>query len=286
MKTLVAILALFSQTSLLGAFDAKNEVTRSVEERHSNFTELARTIWELAEVGYQEEKSCALLQEPLRAAGFELDSGVAGMPTAFLASWGTGKPVIGFLAEFDALPGLSQEVASERDPRESGAAGHACGHHLFGSASTSAAIAVREWLESSGISGTIRLYGTPAEEGGAGKVYLVRAGLFDDVDAVLTWHPADNNDASPTRSLANRSAKFRFHGRSAHAAGAPEMGRSALDGVEAIPQLAGCRRRRHEHRLQGNGPRGESTRDNRRRSIHRSESRGESTKGAPRCAGA
>ena len=242
MKKLVAILAVLIAASPLVAFDAKDEVTRAIEGKHSNFTELARAIWELAEVGYQEEKSCALLQAPLRAAGFEVASGVAGIPTAFVASWGTGKPVIGFLAEFDALPGLSQEAVSERNPLEGGAAGHACGHHLFGSASTTAAIAVKEWLESSGTSGTIRLYGTPAEEGGAGKVYLVRAGLFDDVDAVLTWHPSDKNDASPTRSLANKSAKFRFHGLSAHAAGAPEMGRSALDGVEAMNHMVNMMR--------------------------------------------
>ena len=241
MKKHAAILAVSITVSPLMAFDSKDEVTRAIDDKHANFTELARAIWELAEVGYQEEKSCALLQAPLRAAGFEVESGVAGMPTAFVASWGTGQPVVGFLAEFDALPGLSQEAVFERSPR-GGAAGHACGHHLFGSASTVAAIAVKEWLESSGTSGTIRLYGTPAEEGGAGKVYLVRAGLFDDVDAVLTWHPADKNDASPTRSLANKSAKFRFHGLSAHAAGAPEMGRSALDGVEAMNHMVNMMR--------------------------------------------
>lgn len=242
MKKFRAMVAMTVFASPLVALDAKDDVVQLVEERHSNFTELARDIWELAEVGYQEDESCALLQAPLRAAGFEVETGVAGMPTAFVASWGSGTPVVGFLAEFDALPGLSQQVATERSPREEGGAGHACGHHLFGSASVAAAVAVKEWLESSGTPGTIRLYGTPAEEGGAGKVYMVRAGLFDDVDAVLTWHPADRNDASPTRSLANKSAKFRFHGLSAHAAGAPERGRSALDGVESMNYMVNLMR--------------------------------------------
>jgi aminobenzoyl-glutamate utilization protein B len=148
------------------------------------------------------------------------------MPTAFIGSFGRGRPVIALLAEFDALPGLSQDASPERKPLAESAPGHACGHHLFGTASTAAAIAVKEWLAGSGSPGTIRLYGTPAEEGGAGKVYMVRAGLFSDVDAVLTWHPSDGNDASPVGSLANKSAKFRFHGLSSHAA-APEKGRSA-----------------------------------------------------------
>lgn len=163
-----------------------------------------------------------------------METGVAGIPTAFVASYGEGGPVIGILAEYDALPGLSQDALPMRKAPVEGGAGHACGHHLFGTASTAAAIAAKAWLDASGQPGTIRLYGTPAEEGGAGKVYLVREGLFDDVDIVLHWHPSDRNDASPSTSLANRSAKFRFHGVSTHAAGAPERGRSALDGVEAM----------------------------------------------------
>ena len=145
------------------------------------------------------------------------------------------------LAEFDALPGLSQAAVPERQALESDA-GHACGHHLFGTASTGAAIAVRDWLAATGTSGTVRVYGTPAEEGGAGKVYIARAGLFDDVDVALHWHPADRNDASPGNSLANKSAKFRFHGQSTHAAAAPERGRSALDGVEAMNHMVNLMR--------------------------------------------
>jgi aminobenzoyl-glutamate utilization protein B len=224
------------------ALMAPPDVTRLLDERASNFSEVAREIWELAEVGFQEERSSALLKAQLETAGFEIQSGVAGMPTAFIGSFGRGRPVIALLAEFDALPGLSQDATAERKPRAESGPGHACGHHLFGTASTAAAIAVKEWLASSGSPGTIRLYGTPAEEGGAGKVYMVRAGLFSDVDAVLTWHPSDGNDASPVSSLANKSAKFRFHGLSAHAAAAPEKGRSALDGVEAMNTMVNLMR--------------------------------------------
>jgi aminobenzoyl-glutamate utilization protein B len=199
-------------------------------------------IWDYAEVGYQEEKSSALLQQQLRDAGFSVVAGVAGMPTAFVASFGSGRPVIGILAEFDALPGITQEAKPERAPAQGKAAGHACGHHLFGAGSTLAAVAVKDWLARSRQAGTIRLYGTPAEEGGAGKVYMVREGLFKDVDVVLHWHAADTNDASHSTSLANKSAKFRFHGLSAHAAGAPERGRSALDGVEAMNHMVNMMR--------------------------------------------
>ena len=212
-------------------------VAAHVEAHATDYAAVAQQIWDLAEVGYQEKESSALLQSRLAAAGFEIEAGVEGMPTAFVASWGSGSPVIGILAEYDALPGITQSRSAERDPRPEMGAGHACGHHLFGSGSVAAALAVKEWLASSGTSGTIRLYGTPAEEGGAGKVYMVRGGLFDDVDAVLHWHAGSSNDASPSTSLANKSAKFRFHGVSAHAAGAPDQGRSALDGVEAMNNM-------------------------------------------------
>jgi aminobenzoyl-glutamate utilization protein B len=213
---------------------AMDQVLRSLDAKRDGYADIARQIWSFAEVGYQEEKSSALLQEQLRAAGFDVRSGVADMPTAFVASWGTGKPVIGIVGEFDALPGLSQKALPSREPVAEGAPGHACGHHLFGTGSAAAAIAVKEWLQSRRRSGTIRFYGTPAEEGGAGKVYMIRAGLFNDVDAVIAWHAADRNDVSPVSNLANISAKFRFRGVSAHAAAAPDKARSALDGVEAM----------------------------------------------------
>lgn len=204
--------------------------------------EAAKAIWSYAEVGYQETKSSALLQKQLKDAGFKVVAGVAGIPTAFTATYGSGGPVIAVLGEFDALPGINQSDAPTRDPIPGKGAGHACGHHLFGVASASAAIAVKDWLAKTGNKGTIRFYGTPAEEGGAGKVYLVRDGLFKDVDIALHWHPGSENSADIETSLANKSAKFRFKGVSAHAAGAPERGRSALDGVEAMNMMANMMR--------------------------------------------
>ncbi len=221
--------------SLEGA-SSKEDTIRFLEEHQSEFSKLARDIWEYAELGYQEEKSMALLVSTLEAAGFRIEAGVADMPTAFVASYGQGTPVIGFLAEYDALPGVSQVAEPEPKPRIENAPGHACGHNLLGAASVAAALAVKDWLDHSGQSGTVRLYGTPAEEGGAGKVYMVRDGLFNDVDAVLTWHPGDNNNARPPRCLANRSAKFRFY-KVAGAPGAIPMQTSALDGVEAMSYL-------------------------------------------------
>lgn len=235
----IFILALFIVFAPLASFiatgeEAKEHVVRFIEEHYEHYCQVAQQIWEYAEVGYQEEKSSALLQQQLETSGFTIERGVARMPTAFVASYGQGRPVVALLAEFDALPGLSQEVATSRQSLVENGPGHGCGHHLFGTAATAAGISLKRWLEASGRAGTLRVYGTPAEEGGGGKVYMVRAGLFDDVDAVLTWHPGDHNDASPRRSLANKSAKFRFYGQSAHAAAHPEQGRSALDGVEAM----------------------------------------------------
>lgn len=226
--------------------DAHSLIGDFLGAQRTDFEEVALSIWEWAEVGYQEERSSGLLQKQLAAAGFEVEAGIAGMPTAFVAEWGSGGPVIGILAEFDALPGISQTAAPRAEEREGVGAGHACGHHLFGTASVAAGLAVKDWLERSGSEGRIRVYGTPAEEGGAGKVYLVREGFFSDVDAVLAWHPGDRNDASPGDSLANLSAKFRFRGISAHAAGAPDQGRSALDGVEAMNFLVNLMRE-HVH---------------------------------------
>lgn len=241
-RTVSPALALAFATANAHGQDARAQALSSLDASRANYAELAQQIWSLAEVGYQEHKSSALLQEELRQAGFKVETGVAGMPTGFVATYGSGGPVIGILAEFDALPGLSQDAVPERRPREGVHAGHACGHHLFGAGSTAAAVAVKEWLARSGRPGTLRVYGTPAEEGGSGKVYMVREGLFRDVDAVLHWHPGDRNDASPQTTLANKSAKFRFRGISAHAAGAPHRGRSALDGVEAMNHMVNLMR--------------------------------------------
>lgn len=205
---------------------------------------VAQQLWEFAELGYLETQSSGLLQSELAREGFTITNSVAEIPTAFVAEWGTGGPVIAILAEMDALPGINQSGSATRDPIDGKGAGHACGHNLFGAGSLTAAIAVKRWLEETGTPGRIRLYGTPAEEGGSGKVYMTRAGLFADVDIAIHWHADDENSAAAQTSLANRSAKFRFTGISAHAAGAPERGRSALDGAEAMNMMANMM---HEH---------------------------------------
>lgn len=215
------------------AQEAKSKALKSIDKKADMYGDIALQIWNWAEMGYQEEKSSALLQETLSDAGFTIKEGIAGIPTAFVAEYGQGSPVIGILGEFDALPGLSQLAVPEKKSA-GGVAGHACGHHLFGTASSAAAIAVKNWMKSTGQKGTIRFYGCPAEEGGGAKVYMSREGVFNDVDVALHWHPSSQNAASAAAALANISAKFRFHGISAHAAGAPQMGRSALDGVEAM----------------------------------------------------
>lgn len=220
----------------------ETQVLKGIDQKNTHYSDMAQQIWNWAELGYQEEQSSALLQSELAAAGFEIEAGVADIPTAFVASYGSGSPVIGVLGEFDALPGVSQAAVAHPQARAGSANGHACGHHLFGTASAAAAIAVKDWLVQSGTAGTIRFYGTPAEEGGAGKVYMTRAGLFDDVDAVLHWHPGDNNSADAGSTLSNMSAKFRFYGQASHAAAAPERGRSALDGVEAMNYMVNLMR--------------------------------------------
>jgi aminobenzoyl-glutamate utilization protein B len=213
-----------------------------IDGRYESTAELARTIWEYAEVGYQETKSSNLLQQTLDVEGFSLQAGVAEIPTAFVATYGTGEPVIAILAEFDALPGINQDAVPTRLMIDEKTAGHACGHNLFAAGSIGAAIAIKHWLDETGASGTLKILGTPAEEGGSGKVYMVRDGLFDDVDIALHWHAGDRNSASATTTLANRSAKFRFRGLSAHAAAAPEKARSALDGVEAFNAMVNLMR--------------------------------------------
>lgn len=213
-----------------------------IQQRAKAYTGLSDQIWDWAELGYQEKQSSAALQELLSAAGFRIEAGVADIPTAFIASYGSGSPVIAIMGEFDALPGVSQAAVPYPSERAEAPNGHACGHHLFGVGSAAAAIAVSDWLRTTGTPGTIRFYGTPAEEGGAGKVYMVRAGLFDDVDAVLHWHPGAENGANASSSLSNKSAKFRFSGRASHAAVSPWNGRSGLDGVEAMNYMVNLMR--------------------------------------------
>ena len=231
-KNILGIAILLSSIAIFSQNNKKNILTE-LDIKKDSYGIIAQKIWNYAEMGYQEEKSVALLQKTLFDEGFTITKGIAGMPTAFIAEYGKGEPVIAILGEYDALPGLSQQAVPEKKSANK-KAGHACGHHLFGTASVAASIAVKNWMKTNKIKGTVRFYGCPAEEGGSGKVYLVREGLFNDVDAVLHWHPNSQNDASVGASLANKSAKFRFYGVSAHAAISPEKGRSALDAVEAM----------------------------------------------------
>jgi aminobenzoyl-glutamate utilization protein B len=224
------------------ATTVKDEAINDIQLKYNEYKNIALQIWNYAEVGYKEVKSSALLQKTLTDNGFDVKAGVAEIPTAFVANYGSGKPVIGILAEFDALPGLSQEAIPEKKPIEGKEAGHGCGHHLFGTASIAAGIELKKLIEAKKINGTIKVFGCPAEEGGSGKVYMVRAGLFNDVDIVIHWHPGAENAVTMTSALANKSAKFRFYGISAHAAASPEKGRSALDGVEAMDNMVNMMR--------------------------------------------
>ncbi|WP_027075377.1 amidohydrolase [Maribacter antarcticus] len=236
---LTLVLSIFFST--IKGQDSSAPILKQLESKSEQYGNIAQEIWNLAEMGYQEEKSSALLQKTLSDAGFKITKGVAGIPTAFIAEYGSGTPIIAIMGEYDALPGLSQEAVSEKKSAGK-ASGHACGHHLFGTASAAAAIASKDWLATNKEQGTIRFYGTPAEEGGSGKVFMVREGLFNDVDIALHWHPSSQNTASAGAALANKSAKFRFYGVSAHAAGSPEKGRSALDGVEAMNTMVNMMR--------------------------------------------
>ncbi|MEO6135023.1 MAG: amidohydrolase [Ginsengibacter sp.] len=220
----------------------KNEAAKNIQSGYDQYKKIALNIWDYAEVGFKETKSSLLLQNTLKDNGFNVEAGVAGMPTAFVATFGTGKPIIGILAEFDALPGLSQDSTASQTPIANKNSGHGCGHNLFGTGSVAAGIAIKKLMDEGKIKGTIKVYGCPAEEGGAGKVYMVREGLFNNVDVVLHWHPADENLVTYTSALANKSAKFRFHGIAAHASMAPEKGRSALDAVEGMDYMVNMMR--------------------------------------------
>jgi len=237
------IASLHAQKKTTASNDAlKKETIADIQSKYGDYKKIALQIWDYAEVGYKEVKSTALLQQTLQDNGFTLQAGVAEIPTAFVASYGSGKPVIGILAEFDALPGLAQEASPEKTPIAGKPAGHGCGHHLFGTASVAAGIEIKKLLEEKKLSGTVRVYGCPAEEGGSGKVYMVRAGLFSDVDVVIHWHPGDGNAVTMTSALANTSAKFRFYGISAHAAASPDRGRSSLDAVESMDYMVNMMR--------------------------------------------
>ncbi len=237
---LAALLVAFSAAAQRP--DTGTQIIQSIEAKRQAYADVALQIWRFAETGFQEIQSSALLESKLEEAGFTVQKGVAEIPTAFVASYGSARPVIAFVGEYDALPGLSQETVPEKKPVVAGAPGHACGHNLLGTASLAAAVAVKDWLVSQGREGTVRYYGTPAEEGGSAKVYMVRAGLFRDVDVAISWHPGDSNQAGMGSNLANISARFRFHGVASHAAAAPDKGRSALDAVEAMDNMVNMMR--------------------------------------------
>lgn len=242
--TIVIVLCLAVIPSIV-AKNKKGSVNVGIEYLNNSFQtydQLQKAIWSNPELGFLEKESSSALQKHLIENGFSIEVGVAGMPTAFVATYGSGEPVIGILAEYDALPGLSQDTVSYKKALIEGGNGHGCGHNLFGVGSVSGAVAVKKWLESEHHSGTIKVFGSPAEEGGGGKVYLVREGFFKGVDIVLDWHPGSGNGVSVGSGTAIQMVDFRFYGRASHAAGSPDKGRSALDGVEALNYMVNLMR--------------------------------------------
>ncbi len=226
---LQSINAIFAQKDLP---ENKQEVMNSVDKHQNELITLSDQIWTFAETAYKEHQSAKVLADYAEAQGFNVERGVADIPTAFVASFGSGKPVIGILGEFDALPGLSQKLQPTKEAEVSGAPGHGCGHNLFGAGSLGAALAIKELIEEGKLQGTVRFYGTPAEEDGNGKVYMARAGLFNDLDVCLDWHPGDENEANLQSSLSISDYTISFKGKTAHAAADPWNGRSALDAAE------------------------------------------------------
>lgn len=205
-----------------------------IDDNSAALTALSDEIWGYAEIAFKEVRSAKAQAAFLRNEGFNVELGVAGMPSGLVATYGEGKPVIGFLGEFDALIGMSQKVSTVRDPVTEGAPGHGCGHNLLGVGSLAAAVALKEEMKKAGAAGTVRYYGCPAEENGSGKGFMAKAGLFGDLDIAISWHPGSLNMVSSRGSLAINAVRFAFHGRSSHAGGAPHMGISALDAVELM----------------------------------------------------
>jgi aminobenzoyl-glutamate utilization protein B len=205
-----------------------------IDENACRLIEISDEIWEYAELGFIEFKSSKLLADELERHGFEVERGVAGIPTSFVATWGSGRPVIGVMGEFDALFGLSQKAVPWKEPIEEGMPGHGCGHNIHGTSGLGGALAVRYAMEEEGLPGTIRFFGCPAEEMLSGKVWMVREGVFDGVDACLSHHPSELNTADLMSCNACKAIKFHFRGKTAHAAGSPEQGRSALDAIELM----------------------------------------------------
>ena len=206
-----------------------------VDEKADKFVNVANQVWSTPELGFKEEKSAAALIAALESEGFKVTTGLAGIPTAFVGVWGEGHPAIALLGEFDALPSLSQEAGNDvHTPICEGGNGHGCGHNLLGAGSLAAAVAVKDYMEQNGIKGSVHYFGCPGEEFGCGKMFMARAGLFDDLDAAFTWHGGAYNAITADHSLANLCAYFKFKGRTSHAAASPHLGRSALDACELM----------------------------------------------------
>lgn len=205
-----------------------------ISDHETKLIDVANSLWNFAEIALEEQKSALLMQDILQENGFAMQTGLADMPTAFKAVWGKGSPVVGFLAEYDALPGLSQRVSTAYEPIVEGGPGHGCQHHLLGTAALGAALGLKKELESEGLTGTVVLYGCPAEEIMTGKIFMAKAGLFRDLDVALTWHPMSVNGVIEHSFFAMNSVKFGFYGTTSHASAAPEQGRSALDAVELM----------------------------------------------------
>ena len=227
---LVCVLAMVPAQAAESA--AKEAAVQSVEKHADELVDLSDRIWAWAETALEEYESADALADYAEQQGFEVERGIAGMPTAFVASYGTGRPIIAVMGEYDALPGISQKAVTEKTPLEEGAAGHGCGHNMFGAASIGAAVAIKEQIAAGALDGTVRFYGTPAEEAVGGKTYMARDGVFDDVDVMLAWHPGDITRADTTSSQAMVDLIVEFEGRTAHAASDPWNGRSAVDALE------------------------------------------------------
>ncbi len=210
----------------------KQHAIKAADQKYDELTTLSDKIWSFEEIAFKEDQSAEALIEYAEANGFKVTKGVAEIPTAFVAEFGSGKPIIGIMGEFDALPGLSQKTVPYKDPLNKGGAGHGCGHNLFGTASLGAATIIKELIADGELEGTIRFYGTPAEEKFFGKLWMVRAGLFDDVDVMMDWHPSSETKANVQSSLALVDFMVEFYGQAAHASGDPWNGRSASDALE------------------------------------------------------
>jgi aminobenzoyl-glutamate utilization protein B len=237
-----AVLALLCAATLSGPMLAsaatqsatKRAAIASIDTHAAALTQLSDQVWEFAETALREHRSAKVLADFAESQGFKVERGVSNMPTAFIATFGTGKPIIAIMGEYDALPGVSQKATAQQSALVEGGAGHGCGHNLFGAASLGAALAIKEQIAAGKLKGTIRFYGTPAEEAIGGKTYMARDGVFNDVDAMLAWHPGDATQADMVSSQAMVDIMVEFKGRTAHAAADPWNGRSAVHGVEAF----------------------------------------------------